>query len=73
MEEESRCPGTLRVTDSLAMDFFILAGINFELPSVILARHTSLFLDKLRHCDKYLIKKCYAYLTNLFCSDFVYL
>jgi len=25
---------------------------NFELPSVILARHTSLFLDKLRHCDK---------------------
>ena len=24
---------------------------NFELPSVILARHTSLFLDKLRHCD----------------------
>jgi len=23
---------------------------NFELPSVILARHTSLFLDKLRHC-----------------------
>jgi len=46
---------------------------NFELPSVILARHPSLFLDKLRHCDKCLIKKCYAYLTNLFCFDFVYL
>ena len=32
---------------------------NFELPSVILARHTgpSLFLDKLRHCDNCLIKK----------------
>jgi len=29
---------------------------NFELPSVTLARHTSLFLDKLRHCDNYLIK-----------------
>jgi len=29
---------------------------NSELPSVILARHTSLFLDELRHCDKYLIK-----------------
>jgi len=28
---------------------------NFELPSVTLARHTSLFLDKLRHCDEYLI------------------
>ena len=29
---------------------------NFELPSVILARHASLFLDKLRHCDNCLIK-----------------
>jgi len=29
---------------------------NFELPRVILARHTSLFLDKLRHCDYCLIK-----------------
>ena len=46
---------------------------NFELPSVILACHTSLFLDKLRHCDNCLIKKCYAYLTDLFCFDFVYL
>jgi len=40
---------------------------NFELPNVILARHTSLFLYKLCHCDNYLIKKCYAYLTDLFC------
>ena len=46
---------------------------NFELPSVILARHTSLFLDKLRHCDNCLIKKCYACLTNLLCFDLVYL
>jgi len=30
---------------------------NFELPSVTLARHTSLFLDILRHCDNCLIKK----------------
>jgi len=30
---------------------------NFELPNVILARHTGLFLDKLRHCDNCLIKK----------------
>jgi len=48
---------------------------NFELPSVILARHTGprLFLDKLHHCDNCLIKKCYAHLTVLFCFDFVYL
>jgi len=39
---------------------------------VILASHTSLFLDKLRHCDNCLRKKnCYAHLTNLFCFDFV--
>jgi len=44
---------------------------DFELSSVILARHTSLFLDKLRHSDNCLIKKCYAHLTNLFCFDFV--
>jgi len=29
---------------------------NFESPSVILARHTSSFLDKLHHCDNWLIK-----------------
>jgi len=29
---------------------------NFELPSFILARHTGLFLDKLRHCDNCLMK-----------------
>jgi len=44
---------------------------NFEPPSVILAWHTSLFLDKLRHYVNCLIKKCYAYLTDLFCLDFV--
>jgi len=30
---------------------------NLELPSVILACHTRLFLDKLHHCNNYLIKK----------------
>jgi len=40
------------------------------MPSVILARHTSLFLDKLRHCDN---SMRYTYLTDLFCLDFVYL
>jgi len=35
---------------------------NFELSSVILAHHTSLFLDKLRHCV--FDKKCYAYLIK---------
>jgi len=46
---------------------------NFELPSVILAPTLVYFLDKLRHCDNCSIKKCYAYLTDLFCFDFVYL
>jgi len=39
---------------------------NFELPSVILARHTSLFLDKLRHCNNCLIKNVMR--TELTCS-----
>jgi len=34
---------------------------DFELPSVILARHTSLFLDKLSHCDNWLIKIVVSY------------
>jgi len=29
---------------------------DYELPSVILARDTSVFLDKLRHCDNCLVK-----------------
>ena len=29
---------------------------NFELPTVTLARHTNVFLNKLRRCDNYLIK-----------------
>ena len=33
----------------------------------------SSFLDYLRHCDDCLIKKCHAYLTDLFCLYFVYL
>ena len=39
---------------------------NFELPNVILAHHTSLFLDKLRPCDNCLIKN--VMLTQLPCS-----
>jgi len=35
-----------------------------ELPRVILTRHTSLFLDKLRHCDNCLIKKRCVILVN---------
>jgi len=35
-----------------------------ELPRVILARRTSLFLDKLRHCDNCLIKNVVSYWGN---------
>ena len=57
------------------MEIFTYCGeqFNFQLSSVVLTRHTSLFLDKLRYRDNCLIKKCYAYLTDLFCPDFVYL
>jgi len=34
---------------------------DFELLSVILARHTSLFLDKLSHYDNCLIKNVVSY------------
>jgi len=45
---------------------------NFELPSVILARHTSLFLDKLRHCDNCLIKNVMrTYLTCFVLISFI--
>ena len=60
-------------TSNMEIIAYCREQFNFELPSVILARHTSLFLDKLRHCDNCLIKKCYTYLTDLFCLDFVYL
>jgi len=56
-------------TSNMKIITYCREQFNFELPSVILARHTSLFLDKLRRCDK----KCYAYLTDLFCLDFIYL
>jgi len=58
-------------TSNMEIITYCREQFDFELPSVILARHTSLLLDKLRHCDNCLIKKCYAYLTNLFCFDFV--
>jgi len=40
----------------MEMSTYCREQFNFELPSVILARRTSLFLDKLRHCDNCLIK-----------------
>jgi len=43
-------------TSNMEVITYCREQFNFELPSVILARHTSLFLDKLRHCDNYLIK-----------------
>jgi len=52
-------------TNNMEIITYYREQFNFELPSVILARNTSLFLDKLRHCDN-----C---LTDLFCLDFVYL
>jgi len=43
-------------TSNMEIITYCREQLNFELPSVILARHTSLFLDKLRHCDNCLIK-----------------
>ena len=43
-------------TSNMEVITYCREQFNFELPSVILARHTSLFLDKLRHCDTCLIK-----------------
>ena len=60
-------------TSNMEIITYCREQFNFELPSVILARHTSLFLDKLRRCDNCLIEQCYAQLTHLFCLDFVYL
>jgi len=60
-------------TSNMEIITYCREQFNFELPNVILAHHTSLFLDKLRPCDNCLIKKCYAYITALFCCDFVYL
>jgi len=48
-------------TSNMEIITYCREQFNFELPNVILAHHTSLFLDKLRPCDNCLIKKCYAY------------
>jgi len=45
-----------RLTSNMEIITYCREQFNFELPSVILASHTSLFLDKLRHCDNCLIK-----------------
>ena len=43
-------------TSNMEIITYCREQFNFELSSVILARHTSFFLDKLRYCDNYLIK-----------------
>jgi len=51
-------------TSNMEIITYCREQFNFDLSSVILARHTSLFLDKLRHCDNCLIKM----LCELSCS-----
>jgi len=46
----------LFITSNIEIVTYCREQFNFDLPSVILARHTSLFLDKLRRCDSYLNK-----------------
>jgi len=48
-------------TSNMEIITYCREQFNFELPSVILARHTSLFLDKLSHCDNCLIKNVVSY------------
>ena len=61
-------------TSNMEIITYCRGQFDFELPSVILARHTSLFLDKQTASLRQLFdKKCYAYLTDLFCLDVVYL
>ena len=43
-------------TSNMEIITYCREQFNFTLPSVIVARHISLFLDKLRHCDNCLIK-----------------
>jgi len=60
-------------TSNMEIITYCREQFNFELPSVILAGHTSLFLDKLRHCDNCLIKKnvmC-TYLTCFVLISFI--
>jgi len=58
-QQRQSTEGALFSTSNMEITTCCREQFNFELPSVIFARHTSLFLDKLRHC---LFKKCYAYL-----------
>jgi len=51
----NRCLMKLFSTSNMEIITYCREQIDFELPSVIFARHTSLFLDKLRHCDECLI------------------
>jgi len=44
-------------TSNMEIITYCREQFDFELPSDILTRHTSSFLDKLRHCDNCLIKK----------------
>jgi len=48
-------------TSNMEIITYCREQFNFELPSVILARHTSSFLDKLHHCDNCLINKKLSY------------
>jgi len=51
-------------TSNMEIITYCREQFDFELPSVILARYTSLFLDKLNHCDNCLIKKRCVILVN---------
>jgi len=48
-------------TSNMEIITYCREQFDFELPSVILARHTSLFLVKLSHCDNWLIKNVVSY------------
>jgi len=43
-------------TSNMKIITYCRERFDFELPSVILTHHTSLFLDKLRHCDNCMIE-----------------
>jgi len=48
-------------TSNMEIITYCREQFDFELPSAILVRHTSLFLDKLRHCDNCLMKNVVSY------------
>jgi len=61
-------------TSNMEIITYCREQFDLELPSVTLARHTTVyFWINCVIATTYVIKKCYAYLTNLFCFDFVYL